>query len=88
MLKPLKASTWARVIPLLAVVASLVLAALGCGGDDAVSGGPETASAGNEKVTLTDRTGTFTFASDTAPVNLAIDPDVWLLAEFGAFEKK
>jgi len=53
MLKPLKASTWARLVPLLAVVASLVLAALGCGGDDAVSGGPETASASDEKVTLT-----------------------------------
>jgi cellobiose transport system substrate-binding protein len=53
MLKPLKASTWSRVIALLAIVASLVLAALGCGGDESVSGGPETAAAGNEKVTLT-----------------------------------
>ena len=53
MLKPLKASTWSRVIAMLAIVASLVLAALGCGGDESVSGGPETAAAGNEKVTLT-----------------------------------
>jgi len=53
MLKPLQASTWPRVIPLLAVAAGLVLAALGCGGDDSVSGGPETASASSEKVTLT-----------------------------------
>jgi cellobiose transport system substrate-binding protein len=53
MLKPVKASTWPRVITLLAVAAALVLAALGCGGDDSVSGGPETAAAGTEKVTLT-----------------------------------
>jgi len=42
----------------------------------------------NEKVTLTDRTATFTFPSDVAPVNLTIDPDTWLLAEFGSFVKK
>ena len=41
-----------------------------------------------EKVTLTDRTATFTFASDSAPVNVVIDPNVWILAEFGEFTKK
>jgi cellobiose transport system substrate-binding protein len=54
MLKPSKASfPWARLMPLLVVVASLVLVALGCGGEDAASGGSETAAASNEKVTLT-----------------------------------
>jgi cellobiose transport system substrate-binding protein len=54
MLKPSKASfPWARLMPLLVVVASMVLVALGCGGEDAASGGSETAAASNEKVTLT-----------------------------------
>ncbi|HEX5469038.1 MAG TPA: extracellular solute-binding protein [Gaiellaceae bacterium] len=55
MLKPCKASsTWARIVPLLAVAAGLVLAVLGCGGDGTSSGGPEDAdAAANEKVTLT-----------------------------------
>jgi cellobiose transport system substrate-binding protein len=53
MLKPCKAwSIWTRVVPLLAIAAGLALAALGCGGDNAASGGTETA-ASNEKVTLT-----------------------------------
>ena len=42
----------------------------------------------NEKVTLSDRTATFTFASAVPPVNVMIDPNVWLLAEFGEFVKK
>ncbi len=41
-----------------------------------------------EKVTFSDRTATFTFASDGAPVNVVIDPNVWVLAEFGEFVKK
>ena len=41
-----------------------------------------------EKVTFSDRTATFTIASDTAPVNVVIDPNVWVLAEFGEFVKK
>jgi cellobiose transport system substrate-binding protein len=54
MLKPCKASfPWARLMPLLVVAASLVLVGLGCGGEDAASGGSETAAASNEKVTLT-----------------------------------
>jgi cellobiose transport system substrate-binding protein len=54
MLKPCKASsTRAHLVPLLAVVATLVLAALGCGGDDGGSEGTKTAAASNEKVTLT-----------------------------------
>jgi cellobiose transport system substrate-binding protein len=54
MLKPCKASsTRAHLVLLLAVVATLVLAALGCGGDDAASEGADTAAASNEKVTLT-----------------------------------
>jgi cellobiose transport system substrate-binding protein len=40
-------------MPLLVVAASLVLVGLGCGGEDAASGGSETAAASNEKVTLT-----------------------------------
>jgi cellobiose transport system substrate-binding protein len=53
MLKPCKASsTWARVVPLLAVAAGLVLAVLGCGSDGA-SSEPEAAAAADEKVTLT-----------------------------------
>ena len=41
-----------------------------------------------EKVTLTDRTATFTFAADQAPVNVVLDPNVWVLAEFGEFQKR
>jgi aminopeptidase N len=41
-----------------------------------------------EKVTLTDRTTTFTVASDTPPVNVVLDPNVWVLAEFGEFKKR
>ena len=54
MLKPCMASsTWARLVPMLAVAAALVLAALGCGGDDSTSAAPGDAAASNEKVTLT-----------------------------------
>jgi cellobiose transport system substrate-binding protein len=54
MLKPCKASsTWARLVPLLAVAGALVLATVGCGGDESTSGAPENAAANNEKVTLT-----------------------------------
>jgi cellobiose transport system substrate-binding protein len=54
MLKPCKASsTWARLVPLLAVAGALVLATVGCGGDESTSGSPENAAANNEKVTLT-----------------------------------
>ena len=41
-----------------------------------------------EKVSFSDRTATFTFASDSAPVRIVIDPNVWVLAEFGEFVKK
>jgi aminopeptidase N len=38
-----------------------------------------------EKIELADRTGTFTFASETDPVNVVLDPDTWLLMEAGPF---
>ena len=41
-----------------------------------------------EKAELTERTGTFTFASDTEPAAVTLDPNTWLLFEAGAFRKK
>jgi aminopeptidase N len=41
-----------------------------------------------EKAELTDRTGTFTFASDTEPASVTLDPNTWLLFEAGPFTKK
>ena len=38
-----------------------------------------------EKVQFNDKTGTFTFAADAAPVNVVLDPNVWVLAELGEF---
>jgi aminopeptidase N len=40
-----------------------------------------------EKVQFNDRSATFTFAADAAPVNVVIDPNVWVLAEFAAFAR-
>lgn len=41
-----------------------------------------------EKAELTGRTGTFTFASEAAPVSVALDPNTWLLFEAGTFTKQ
>lgn len=41
-----------------------------------------------EKVTLGDRTATFMVASDAPPVSVTMDPNVWVLAEFGEFTKR
>jgi aminopeptidase N len=41
-----------------------------------------------EKAELTGRTGTFTFASETSPVSVTLDPNTWLLFEAGAFTKQ
>jgi aminopeptidase N len=40
-----------------------------------------------EKVELIDRTGTFTFAADTEPAAVTLDPNTWLLFEAGPFTK-
>jgi aminopeptidase N len=41
-----------------------------------------------EKAELTDRSGTFGFASDTEPVSVTLDPNTWLLFEAGPFTRK
>jgi aminopeptidase N len=41
-----------------------------------------------EKADLTGRTGTFTFAADTEPASVTLDPNTWLLFEAGSFVKR
>jgi aminopeptidase N len=41
-----------------------------------------------EKVDLADRTGTFTFAADTEPAAVTLDPNTWLLFDAGPFTKQ
>ena len=41
-----------------------------------------------EKVDLTARTGTFTFAADAEPASVTLDPNTWLLFEAGPFVKR
>jgi aminopeptidase N len=40
-----------------------------------------------EKAELAARTGTFTFAADTVPASVTLDPNTWLLFEAGSFNK-
>ena len=39
------------------------------------------------QVQVTDRESTFTIPADAEPTSVALDPGVWLLADFGAFQK-
>ena len=41
-----------------------------------------------EKAELTDRTGAFTFPSDTEPASVMLDPGTWLLFEAGTFTRR
>jgi aminopeptidase N len=41
-----------------------------------------------EKAELTDRTATFSFASDAEPASVTLDPNTWLLFEAGTFARK
>jgi aminopeptidase N len=40
-----------------------------------------------EHAELTDRSGTFSFAAETAPASVTLDPNTWLLFEAGPFTK-
>jgi len=39
------------------------------------------------QVQVTDRESTFTIPADVEPASMVLDPGVWLLADFGPFQK-
>jgi aminopeptidase N len=39
------------------------------------------------QVQMTGRESTFSFAADTEPASVVLDPGVWLLADFGSFQR-